>query len=177
MTTELPAALHQTHAYPCQRSYCDCCQTPKLSPMPVENLGTCCILSAMHKPCHAMPYTHKQSCGHRSRSDCTTLQRAIAQYLETNTRQPDKPANTARYHVGGHAWRPVWRKNDLEEAGDFYTIRVVKGQRQVIKRRSAEWYPLSAICMPMSDEGYHAVCIALFASPMSSFWFLLSKPR
>jgi len=62
VTTELPAALHQTHAYPCQRSYCDCCQTPKLSPMPVENLGTCCILSAMHKPCHAMPYTHKSVC-------------------------------------------------------------------------------------------------------------------
>lgn len=43
-------------------------------------------------------------------------------------------------------WRPVWRKNDLEEAGDFYTIRVVKGRRQVIKRRSAHWYCLHLIC-------------------------------
>lgn len=99
------------------------------------------LLAAVHQlrtACRALlqKLMHLQA---RSRSDCTTLQRAIAQYLETNTRQPDKPANTARYHMGGHAWRPVWRKNDLEEAGDFYTIRVVKGQRQVIKRRSAEW--------------------------------------
>lgn len=27
----------------------------------------------------------------------------------------------------------------MEEAGHFYTIRVVKGLRQVVKRRSAEW--------------------------------------
>ncbi|DBA97292.1 TPA: Low molecular weight phosphotyrosine protein phosphatase, variant 3 [Trebouxia sp. C0004] len=99
------------------------------------------LLAAVHQlrtACRALlqKLMHLQA---RSKSDCTTLQRAIVQYLESNTRQPDKPPNAARYHMGGHAWRPVWRKNDLEEAGDFYTIRVVKGQRQVIKRRSAEW--------------------------------------
>ncbi len=112
--------------------------------MPQGKLGN----APSSKACtsHATPYIDTQNCVYRSRSDCTTLQRAIAQHLDSNSRQPNKVANTARYHMGGHAWRPVWRKNDLEEAGDFYTIRVVKGQRQVIKRRSAEWYCCICLC-------------------------------
>ena len=71
-----------------------------------------------------------------------TLQQAIAQSLECSKGQADQAVTVSRHHAGGASWRPVWRKNDFEEAGDFYTIRVVKGRRQVIKRRSAQW------CLP-----------------------------
>ena len=142
-----PSALHQTQVYPSNAATVTAVKSQSRQPCLWDSLGH----ASSSETCtsHAIPYFDTQECVHRSRSDCTTLQRAIAQYLETNSRQPDKAANTARYHMGSHAWRPVWRKNDLEEAGDFYTIRVVKGQRQVIKRRSAEWYLLSAMCMLM----------------------------
>lgn len=68
-----------------------------------------------------------------------TLQAAIAESLQSTERVTSKASPLARNHAGsGNRW-PVWRKNGVEEAGHFYTIRVVKGQRQVVKRRSAEW--------------------------------------
>lgn len=68
-----------------------------------------------------------------------TLQAAIAESLQATEADTDKASPLARSHAGsGNRW-PVWRKNGVEEAGHFYTIRVVKGLRQVVKRRSAEW--------------------------------------
>lgn len=61
-----------------------------------------------------------------------------------SVQSPSDPSSSGgvngRYLLGGSTWRPVWRKNGSEEAENFYTIRVVNGQRQVIKRRSAHWY-------------------------------------
>lgn len=95
----------------------------------VHQLRTACR-ALLHKLLHLQA---------RSSSECTTLQKAIAQSVESNGKQADRPSTASRYPTGGTSWRPVWRKNDLEEAGDFYTIRMVKGRRQVIKRRSAHW--------------------------------------
>ena len=67
------------------------------------------------------------------------MQAAIAESLQATERVTDKALPLARNHAGSANRWPVWRKNNVEEAGDFYTIRVVKGQRQVVKRRSAEW--------------------------------------
>lgn len=68
-----------------------------------------------------------------------TFQQAIAQSVQSSTPSVGGGLN-GRFLLGGPTWRPVWRKNGSEEAGNFYTIRVVNGQRQVIKRRSAHWY-------------------------------------
>ena len=70
----------------------------------------------------------------------STLQQAIAESLQSSARHKAEAFSKSRSQTGGVNRWPVWRKNDLEEAGDFYTIRVVKGQRQVVKRRSAQWY-------------------------------------
>lgn len=71
-----------------------------------------------------------------------SLQQAIAESLQSSARDKEEAFSKSRSQTGGVNRWPVWRKNDLEEAGDFYTIRVVKGQRQVVKRRSAQWYAL-----------------------------------
>lgn len=69
-----------------------------------------------------------------------TMQVAIAESLQSPVPLDSKAlTRVARGQGGGGNRWPVWRKNGVEEAGHFYTIRVVKGQRQVVKRRSAEW--------------------------------------
>lgn len=68
------------------------------------------------------------------------MQVAIAESLQSPVPLDSKAlTRVARGQGGGGNRWPVWRKNGVEEAGHFYTIRVVKGQRQVVKRRSAEW--------------------------------------
>ena len=72
-------------------------------------------------------------------NDGVTLQLAIAELLQSSLAMEDKTSAVARGQAGSVNRWPVWRKNGMEEAGHFYTIRVVKGRRQVVKRRSAEW--------------------------------------
>ena len=70
-----------------------------------------------------------------------TLPRAIARFLSKadQPQLPDKPAKASKLSVSSKIRRPVWRKNDSEQPGDFYTIRTVKGKRQVIKKRTVGW--------------------------------------
>lgn len=94
----------------------------------------------------------------RCSSTGQSLQQAIAQSVQSSD-APSRGGMNGRYLMGGSAWRPVWRKNGSEEAGNFYTIRVVNGQRQVIKQRSAHWY--AALCW--------TALLVLPATPQSHF--------
>lgn len=69
-----------------------------------------------------------------------TLQQAIAQSVQDPSFMPNGAGMNGRHRGGGTTWRPVWRKNGTENAENFYTIRMVNGQRQIVKRRSATWY-------------------------------------
>ena len=110
-------------------------------------------------------------------SNGITIQVAIAESLQSSVQVEDKVAPLARNHAGsGNRW-PVWRKNGAEEAGHFYTIRVVKGQRQVVKRRSAEWQvpPPPPSGLPLQRSTASQLNVPALCDPCCTLLGLLSE--